>query len=108
MLKINKIKFEPYGDLVDQAHSKFYETLINNKDSHNQIENFKTQGEEYPNKVDKEITERDKTSAISNFIPKTLSDDEIEEGINFLNSNQSELFNVQPRTKYCRQIHEIK
>ena len=31
VVNINKIKFEPYGDLFDQANSKFNETLINNQ-----------------------------------------------------------------------------
>ena len=30
-VNISKIKFEPYGDLTDQAYSKFNETLINNQ-----------------------------------------------------------------------------
>ena len=38
----NKIKFEPYGGLVDQAFSQFNENLINNRDAHIQIENDKT------------------------------------------------------------------
>ena len=35
----HKVKFEPYGDLVDQAFSQFDENLINNQDPHSQIEN---------------------------------------------------------------------
>ena len=31
VVNMNKIKFEPYGDLFDQANSKFDETLINNQ-----------------------------------------------------------------------------
>ena len=30
VVNINKIKFEPYGDLVDQDFSQFNENLINN------------------------------------------------------------------------------
>ena len=30
----NKIKFEPYGDLVDNAFSRFKENPINNHDPH--------------------------------------------------------------------------
>ena len=36
VVNTNKIKFEPYGDLVDQAYSKFNETLINNQDPQRQ------------------------------------------------------------------------
>ena len=38
---VNKMKFEPYGDVVDQAYSKFNETLINNQDPRGQIEIMK-------------------------------------------------------------------
>ena len=34
ILNINKIKFEPHGDLVDQADLRLNETLINNQDPH--------------------------------------------------------------------------
>ena len=37
----NKIKFEPYNDLVDQAFSQFNENSINNQDPHSQIEMMK-------------------------------------------------------------------
>ena len=39
VIKINKIKFEPYGDLVDQALVIFNENLISNQDPHDQIQN---------------------------------------------------------------------
>ena len=45
----NKIKFEPYGDLVDQAFSQFNEISINNQDPHSQIEKDGTPEAEYPN-----------------------------------------------------------
>ena len=53
----NKIKFEPYGDLVDQAFSQFNENSIINQDSHSQIENDETPGAEYPNENNSEDTE---------------------------------------------------
>ena len=90
----NKIKFEPYGDLVDQAFSQFNENSINNQDPHSQIENEETQEAEYPNENDSEDTETNKTSAIPNFMPQVLPDDEIAKGINSLNSKQREVFNV--------------
>ena len=34
VININKIKFEPYGNSVNQAYSQFNETLINNQDLH--------------------------------------------------------------------------
>ena len=41
VVNVNKMKFEPYCDLVDQAFSQFNENLINNQDPHSQIENDK-------------------------------------------------------------------
>ena len=41
---INRIKLEPYGDLVDQAFLQFNENSINNLDLHSQIENDETPG----------------------------------------------------------------
>ena len=90
----NKIKFEPYGDLVDQAFPLFHENSINNQDPHSQTENDKTPQAEYPNENDSEDTETNKTSAIPNFMPQVLPDDEIAKGINSLNSKQREVFNV--------------
>ena len=90
----NKIKFEPYGDLVDQASSKFNENLLNNKDPQSQIENHETPWAVYPNKNDSEETETNKHYAIPNFMPKILPDDEITQDINSLTSTQREFFNV--------------
>ena len=88
----NKIKFEPYGDLVDQAFSQFNENSINNQDPHSQVENDEKSEAEYLN--DPEDTETNQTSAISNFMLQVLPDDEIAKGINSLNSKQREVFNV--------------
>ena len=90
----NKIKFEPYGDLVDQFFSQFNENLINNQDPQSQIENDEIPKTEYPNENDSEDTERNKISAVLNFMPQVLLDDEIEKGINSLNSKQREVCNV--------------
>ena len=46
---VKQIKFEPYGDLFDQAFSQIKDYLINNQDLHSQIENDETPGAEYPN-----------------------------------------------------------
>ena len=89
----NKIKFEPYGYLLDQAFSQFNENSINNQDPHSQIENDEIPGTEYPNENDLEDTETNKTSAIPNFMPQILPDDEIAKGINSLNSKQREVIN---------------
>ena len=69
---------------------QFNENLINNQDPHRQIENDET---EYPYESDSE-EETNKTSALPNFMPQILPDDEIAKGINSLNSKQREVFNV--------------
>ena len=71
VINVNKTKFEPYGDLVDQ-------NVIDNQDPHNQIENGETPGPEYPNESNQ----------------KKLPDDEIAEGISSLSLKQRELSNV--------------
>ena len=75
----NKIKFEPYRDLVDQNFSQFNE---NNQGSYSQFENDEAPGAEYPNEDDSEDTETNKTPAIRNFMPQILPDDEIAKHIN--------------------------
>ena len=77
----NKISFEPYCDLVDQAFSQFNE-------------NYEAPGAEYPSENDSEDTETNKASAIPNFMLQILPDDEIAKDINSLNSKQREVFNV--------------
>ena len=54
---INKITFEPHGDLVDQVFSQFNEALINNQDLHRQTENDETPGKEYSNENNSEDPE---------------------------------------------------
>ena len=44
----SKIKFEPYGDLINQAFSQFNEKSINNQDPHSQTENGEKPGAESP------------------------------------------------------------
>ena len=51
VVNTNKIKFEPYGGLVDQAYSKFNEISINNQDPQSQIENNETPGAKYSHDI---------------------------------------------------------
>ena len=74
--------------------SQFNENLINKQDPHNQKENDEIPKAEYSNENDSEDTERNKTSAIPHFMPQVLLDDEIEKGINSLNSKQRDVCNV--------------
>ena len=46
---MDKIKFEPYGDLADQAFSQFNNNSVNNQDRHSKTENNQTPEAEYPN-----------------------------------------------------------
>ena len=94
VVNIDKIKFEPHGDLVDRAYLRFNETLINNQDQHSQIENGETPVAEYPNENDSEDTETNKMSTIPIFMPQILPDGEIAKSVNSLNSKQREVFNV--------------
>ena len=84
IVNINKIIFEPYGDLVDEVYSRLSETLINNQDPHSQIEHDEIPGAEYPNGNDSEDTETRKTCTIPTFMLQILPDDEIAEAINSL------------------------
>ena len=68
---------------------RFNESLINNQDSHSQIENDETPEAEYPNENDSEDTETNRTSTISTFMPQILKDGEIAKGVNSLNSKGS-------------------
>ena len=64
VVNMNKIKLEPYGDLVDQAFSQFNENSIIFQDPHSQTEHDETLGAEYPNENDSEETETNITSAL--------------------------------------------
>ena len=75
-------------------YSRLSETLIENQDPHSQIKNNEIPGAEYPNDNDSEDIETNKTSTIPTFMPQILPDDEIAEGINWLNSKQMQFFNV--------------
>ena len=74
---MNKIKLEPFGDLLDQAFSQFNQKSITNQDPLSQAENDETPGAKYLNENDLEYTETNKTSAVPNFLPKILTNDEI-------------------------------
>ena len=69
---MNKVTFEPYGDLVDQTFSQINENSITKQDTHSQIKNDAN---------DSENTGTNKTSVIPNFMSKILHDDEIIETI---------------------------
>ena len=84
IVNINKIIFEPYGDLVDEVYSRLSDTLINNQDPHSQIEHDEIPGAEYSNGNDSKHTETRKTCTIRTFMLQISPDDEIAEAINSL------------------------
>ena len=92
-VNINKMKFESYGELVDQAFSQFNENLISNQYPHSQTKNDEKEGK-CPNENNTEEGETNRTSSIPNFMPQILPDDEIAEDINSLNLKQREVFRV--------------
>ena len=67
--------------------------MINNQEPHSQIENDEIPGAEYSIESDSVEGETSKTSALPNFMPQVLPDDEITEGL-ALNSKQREIFHV--------------
>ena len=90
----NRFKFEPYGDLVEEAYAHYNENMINNQDPHGQIENEETPEAEFNNDELNERTDSNTNTAIPTFMPKIWSEDEILENINSLNSKQRDVFNV--------------
>lgn len=79
VVNVNKMKFQPYGDLVHHAFSQFNENFINNQDPHNQIETDETPGAmklKYLNEIDSEEGEISKTIGLCNFMLQILLDDE--------------------------------
>ena len=62
----NKITFEPCGDLVDEVCFLYNTNIHDNKDSFDQTENVETG----------ENAESNRNSAIPNFMPRIVADDE--------------------------------
>ena len=46
VVNMNKLKFEPYGDLVDPSFSQFNDNSITNRELLSQVENDETPGAE--------------------------------------------------------------
>ena len=93
-VSINKIKFKPYGNLVDQGCLQFNDNVINNHGPHSKSKNHETTGAEFPNEHDSKDTKTNKTSVIPRFVLQILPDDDVAKGTNSLNSKQSKVFCV--------------
>ena len=70
-----------------------------NQDTVGQIENYETGKAVFSNDQDDENTESNRNSVIHNFMPRVISDDEILENINYLNSRQYDV--IHNWTKEC-------
>ena len=68
--------------------------MLDNQDTFGQIESNGTGEAVYSNGQDDENTESNRNSAVPNFMPRILTEDDILESINSLNSKQRDLFNV--------------
>ena len=65
VVSINKRKFKPYGDIVDQVFLNFNENFISNQDTHSQIENDEHQLQNIPMKlIEKKIQKNFCTSQL--------------------------------------------
>lgn len=68
--------------------------MLDNQETFGQIESNGTGEEVYSNGQDDENTESNRNSAVPNFMPRILAEDDILESISSLNSKQRDLFNV--------------
>ena len=94
MVAGNKIKFEPYGDLVHEAYSRYNANMLNSQDPFGQIENDEIGEAVCSNDQDDENTESNRNSEIPNFMPRIIADDKILKSINSLNFKQRDVFSV--------------
>ena len=89
----NKIKFEPFGNLVDDSYSRYNANMLDNQDPFGLT--FDETGKAvYSNDQDDENTESKTNSVTPNFIWRIMADDEILENNNSLISQQCDVFNV--------------
>ena len=82
----NKIKFEPYSNLADEAYSRYNAKMLESQDSFTQIENDETGEAVCSDDQDDENTDSNINSAVPIFMPRIMVVDEILKSINFLNS----------------------
>ena len=73
----NKIKFEPYGDLADEAYSCYNGNMLDNPDYFGQIENNEIGEAMYFSDQGEENTKSNRNSVIPNFMSGIMVDDKI-------------------------------
>ena len=84
----NKIKFEPYSDLVDETCSCYNANILDNQDPFGQVENDETGEAVYCYDQDDENVKSRRNSRIPNFMPRFMVDHENLENTNYLDSKQ--------------------
>ena len=47
VINTNRLRLEPYADLIDEAYTNWNAELVSNQDAYGQIENFETSGASY-------------------------------------------------------------
>ena len=90
----NETKFKPYGDLVNEACSGYNAIMFGNQDLFGRIENDETRGLVHSIYRENENTGSSRNSAVPNFMPRIMTDNEILEIINSLVSKQCDVFNT--------------
>lgn len=81
VLSSNRIKFEQYGGLLDEAYSCCNAYMLDNKDPFDQIENDKTVEVVYSSEQDDKNTGSKRNSATINYMPRIKAADKILESI---------------------------
>ena len=81
VLSSNRIKFEQYGGLLDEAYSSCNAYMLDNQDPFDQIENDKTVEVVYSSEQDDKNTGSKRNSATINSMPRIKAADKILESI---------------------------
>ena len=90
----NRIKFESYGTLFNEAYFIFNENLVDNQYHFGQRENDQTAEAFYEDDRNIGETQENGNSALSRFMPTLLPDDEISEENISVNVKQRAAFDL--------------
>ena len=97
VINTNRLRFEPYADLVDEAYTNWNAELVSNQEAYGQIENFETDGASYNEHLT--CIGNNENRSISNFsfgsfLPQILTYDEVAENIKSVSKKQKDDFNI--------------
>ena len=81
VLSSNRIKFEQYDGLLDEAYSCCNAYMLDNQDPFDQIENYKTVEVVYSSEQDDKNTGSKRNSGTINSIPRIMAADKVLESI---------------------------